>query len=79
MTDRQAVEACVQFLQDHRILVEPACGAALSLVYDEGNKYLWKGMPNIVVEVCGGSCICLETLQALRRSFLTGDCSQTIP
>ena len=31
--DRTALEACISFAKDHRILVEPACGAALSAVY----------------------------------------------
>ena len=31
VTDAQALDACERFLLDHRILVEPACGAALAL------------------------------------------------
>ena len=34
VTDQQAVNACVQFLDDHRMVVEPACGAALATVYN---------------------------------------------
>ena len=33
--DRTALEACISFAKDHRILVEPACGAVLSAVYAE--------------------------------------------
>ena len=33
--DRTALEACIRFAKDHRILVEPACGAVLSAVYAE--------------------------------------------
>ena len=32
--DKQAVKACIQFSKDHRMLVEPACGAALAVAYD---------------------------------------------
>lgn len=35
VTDQQAVNACVQFLDDHRVVVEPACGAALAAVYNQ--------------------------------------------
>ena len=31
VSDRAALQACERFLQDHRLLVEPACGAALAL------------------------------------------------
>ncbi|MDD1960161.1 pyridoxal-phosphate dependent enzyme, partial [Pseudomonas sp. 39004] len=33
VSDRAALEACERFLRDHRVLVEPACGAALALAY----------------------------------------------
>ena len=33
--DRAALEACINFAKDHRILVEPACGAVLAAVYAE--------------------------------------------
>lgn len=41
-TDAEAIQACWQFAQDHRILVEPACGAALAVAYSERlrNQYL---------------------------------------
>lgn len=31
--DTDAVAACLRFAEDHRVLVEPACGAALAAVY----------------------------------------------
>jgi L-serine/L-threonine ammonia-lyase len=34
VTDREAVDACLLFADDHRIVVEPACGAALALAYN---------------------------------------------
>lgn len=52
VTDKQALNACYKFLDDYRMLVEPACGASLAIVYDQlidMQKY-----KNIVVIVCGG-------------------------
>ena len=34
VSDRAAVSACQRFLDDHRLVVEPACGASLAAVYD---------------------------------------------
>ena len=66
VTDRQAVDACLRFANDHRILVEPACGAALSAVYE-------KAMPladcePIVVIVCGGAGVNRELLDQWNRN-----------
>lgn len=33
VTDAQALQACLRFIDDHRLHVEPACGAALALAY----------------------------------------------
>lgn len=53
VTDRAAVEACLRFADDHRILVEPACGAVLSLIYGQHEEL--KKYRSILVIVCGGS------------------------
>lgn len=55
MNDTMAVEAIIRFAEDHRILVEPACGAALAAVYN--NSPALDGCETIVVEVCGGAII----------------------
>jgi L-serine/L-threonine ammonia-lyase len=34
VTDKEAVNACLQFANDHRLLVEPACGASLAVLYE---------------------------------------------
>jgi len=60
VTDDQAMDACKKFMGDHRALVEPACGAALSAVYTdlisrlskEGRIDTSKG-PAVII-VCGG-------------------------
>lgn len=60
VSDRQAVEACHRFVDDHRILVEPACGAALSAVY--GRAASLAGLSPVVVIVCGGAGVSLKLL-----------------
>ncbi len=52
-TDRQAVDACLRFADDHRIVVEPACGAALAAVY--GRAPALSGASSVLVVVCGGA------------------------
>lgn len=49
---KEVVEACLEFADQHRILVEPACGAALSLIYKA--KIDPKIYQKILVIVCGG-------------------------
>lgn len=51
VSDRQAVDALERFLVDHRVLVEPACGASLALVY--GREAALTGP--VLVVVCGGA------------------------
>ena len=61
VTDRQALDASLRFADDHRVLVEPACGAALAAGYD--NLPPLKGRkPPIVFIVCGGAGINRELL-----------------
>ncbi|MDR6714869.1 L-serine/L-threonine ammonia-lyase [Pseudomonas hunanensis] len=61
VSDRQALEACERFLLDHRLLVEPACGAALALAYQVGALSDYK---QVLVVVCGGATATLEQIQA---------------
>ena len=60
MSDRAAVTACARFADDHRVLVEPACGAALSVVYD-GVEGL-EGVESVLVVVCGGAGVTRKLL-----------------
>lgn len=60
VSDRAAVCACMRFLLDHRIHVEPACGAALAAVYD--NVAEIDGCQTILVIVCGGVTATVEQL-----------------
>jgi L-serine/L-threonine ammonia-lyase len=63
VSDKEAVYACRSFLNEQRMLVEPACGAALSIVYDASKlKALVPEGGDVVVIVCGGSIISLDDL-----------------
>ncbi|RMF78737.1 MAG: pyridoxal-phosphate dependent enzyme [Chloroflexi bacterium] len=52
VTDRDAVNACLQFADDQRVVVEPACGAALSVLYDHTQHIA--EYETVLVIVCGG-------------------------
>jgi L-serine/L-threonine ammonia-lyase len=71
-TDAEAVDACVQFAQDHRLLVEPACGAALAIAYSERlrDEYLKDVDGPIVLEVCGGSGVNVDLLHSWKKDYL---------
>jgi len=70
-TDEEAVQACLQFSQDHRILVEPANGAALAVAYSERlrEEYLQDVEGPIVLEVCGGSGVNLDLLMGWKKDL----------
>jgi len=52
VSDRAAVDACQRFITDQRLVVEPACGAALAAVY--GKALELAPYRNVLVIVCGG-------------------------
>ncbi len=58
VTDEQALAACRQFALDHRILVEPAAGAALAAAY--GQLGAVARAEDVLVIVCGGVGIALK-------------------
>jgi len=60
VSDRRCVEAVHSFLNDHRVLVEPACGAALSAIYDDAKEL--RDKKSLLVIVCGGVGISYEQL-----------------
>lgn len=63
VSDAAAVEALQALLQEHRLLVEPACGAALAPLFDSTEL---RGP--IVAIVCGGASATPEALDDWRRS-----------
>ncbi|KAF3695983.1 L-serine dehydratase/L-threonine deaminase [Channa argus] len=75
VTDQEAVKAVERFVDDEKVLVEPACGAALAAVYsnvirrlqDEGK--LAKCLGPVVIVVCGGNNISLEQLLRLKKQL----------
>lgn len=62
VTDTDAVRACIKFADDHRHLVEPACGASLSVAYRQHR--ILENADRLVVVVCGGIGINLNLLQS---------------
>ncbi|XP_040433295.1 serine dehydratase-like [Cygnus olor] len=73
--DIEAVRAVEQFLDDERMLVQPACGAALALLYSGRLQRLQRegrlGTPlgNVVLVVCGGSSITAAQLRGLKSQL----------
>jgi L-serine/L-threonine ammonia-lyase len=63
VSDRAAVQACLRFADDHRVLVEPACGAGLSVIYDRAPELQGLTGPVLVI-VCGGAGVSLALLRA---------------
>jgi len=61
VSDHAAVTACQNFADAHRVLVEPACGAALAAVYDCAAPLT--GLSPIVVIVCGGAGVNRKLLE----------------
>ena len=68
VTDQQAVSACINFANDHRFLVEPACGASLAVAYEQHE--ILKDAKNVVVIVCGGIGVDLDKLKMWQKSLL---------
>lgn len=52
VSDNDAVQGSMRFMDDHRVVVEPACGAALAIAYQATT--VLKEFDHIVVIVCGG-------------------------
>ena len=65
LPDKSAVSASLQFLQDHGIVVEPACGVALAAVYEKVAAL--SGYKTVLVIVCGGVGSTADDLVELAR------------
>ncbi|XP_067556792.1 serine dehydratase-like isoform X2 [Pseudorca crassidens] len=76
--DVEAVSAVQRFLDDERMLVEPACGAALAAIYSgllgrlQAEGRLHPSPASVVVIVCGGNNIDSGELQALKAQLGQG-------
>ena len=67
VSDESAVKACVCFADDYRTLVEPACGASLSVIYDQAD--IIKDYKNIIVVVCGGAIMNIEKIIQWKENY----------
>lgn len=56
VSDDEALAACNRFAREQRMLVEPACGAALSLIYHH-QHVLPETLRRVLVIVCGGIAV----------------------
>ncbi|MES2947284.1 MAG: pyridoxal-phosphate dependent enzyme [Pseudomonadota bacterium] len=69
VSDHSAVSACERFLSDHRILVEPACGASLALAYE--NAPVLQAFDTVLVVVCGGATATVDQIRQWSASLGT--------
>ncbi|GAO51393.1 tryptophan synthase beta subunit-like PLP-dependent enzyme [Saitoella complicata NRRL Y-17804] len=70
VSDAEAVDGCVRFADDHRILVEPACGTVLSLAYHGKLREVVGDEGSVVLVVCGGSNVSVEMLARYQEQFV---------
>ncbi len=69
VSDRAAVDACLRFADEHRVLVEPACGAALAPVY-AGAAPVRSAAGPVLIVVCGGAGVTREQLAKWEREVI---------
>lgn len=73
VSDKMAVDACLKFVDDERVLVEPSCGAGIACVYDRipELKKLINGKKDatVVLIVCGGSCTSYDELKQWEKKL----------
>lgn len=67
VSDAQAADACLRFADDLRMLVEPACGAALAAVYQ--NLPVLAPFARPLVVVCGGIGVDRAALAGWQQRF----------
>jgi len=67
VSDMEAVNSCLEFCNDHRLLVEPACGATLSTLYNPIEFLMDK--KNILVIVCGGSGVTIDKMNDWKKKL----------
>ena len=71
--DPDAIAAVVRFLDEERMMVEPACGAAVAVAYN--GERLHKLLNNlssesrVVLIVCGGSDVSFAQIEEWKRDF----------
>ncbi len=68
VSDKSAIAACERFIEDHQVVVEPACGASLAVVYD--NVPELSSFSSVLVIVCGGVTSTIAQLQRWAKNFV---------
>jgi L-serine/L-threonine ammonia-lyase len=68
VSDRQAVGGCLEMLNEHRVVVEPACGASVAALDSE--VQLLRDARNILLIVCGGVGTNVEQLKRWSAELL---------
>lgn len=61
VTDAEAVQACLDVAKEHRLIVEPACGAAIAATLQRAVPVL-RDARNVLVILCGGAGATYEDL-----------------
>ncbi|PTT77826.1 serine dehydratase, partial [Pelomonas sp. HMWF004] len=64
VTDHAALQACFDMEREHRLIVEPACGAAIAALRSATVPVL-NSATNVLVIVCGGACTTFRDLEQL--------------
>ena len=67
VSDKESVDACLEFSIDHRLLVEPACGASLATLYNPVE--ILEDKKNILVIVCGGAGVTISQLNTWKKEL----------
>ena len=63
ISDKSAADATMRLANDHRVLVEPASGAALAPVYEKHQHEKLENAESVLVIVSGGVGISMELLR----------------
>ncbi|KAG1141803.1 hypothetical protein G6F37_006430 [Rhizopus arrhizus] len=72
VSDAMAADAVRQFAEDNKVLVEPACGAVLSLCYTQIIRDILPSLEpgsDVIVLITGGSDITLSQLDEYRKKY----------
>ena len=69
VSDKQTIEACLELLDELRILVEPACSASYSALFS--GHPLVEQAKNIVIVICGGSAVTVHMLTEWNKAFIS--------
>jgi L-serine/L-threonine ammonia-lyase len=72
VTDREAAASCLEFVADHKVLVEAACGTALAPIYNGTLKDIVPGLgpeDAVIVIVCGGTNVTFAQLREYADKF----------